>query len=117
MPDLLQSRDYRGRGYHCPVELALLAVSGKWKTAILWFLVHEGALRFNGLRDRIPEASAKVLAARLRELEQDGIVQRVEGQGRVEYSFTPLGARLMPALQALEGWAQEFEATLARAGE
>lgn len=91
----------------CPALIAVRLLSGKWKTRILWTL-RPSAKRFGQLRREMPDASAKVLTAQLRELEAAGIIHRtVSREGAVtvvDYSYTRLGRTLIPALDALGAW-------------
>lgn len=96
----------------CPVERAIQVFGGKWKPAILFYLMQgqkqEGKpLRFSELRKRIPEVTQRMLTRQLRELERDGLVTRKdfgEMPPRVEYSATKLASRLTPVFQAIEHW-------------
>lgn len=94
------------RHFDCPVQFSLSVIAGKWKPSILWRL-QQGTRRFAELETTMPGISHKVLAQQLRELERDGIVHR-EVRGKVwlgvEYSLTPLGRTLRPALDALAIW-------------
>jgi DNA-binding HxlR family transcriptional regulator len=100
MPTVNKLRD-------CPALLTLRILSGKWKTRILWSL-RSSTKRFGQLRRELPDASSKVLAAQLRELEAAGIIDRTvykEGAVRVvDYAYTPFGRSLVPALDALGEW-------------
>ncbi len=91
----------------CPALLTLRILSGKWKTRILWTL-RASVKRFGQLRRELPDASAKVLTAQLRELEAAGIIHRtISKEGAVtvvSYAYTPLGRTLIPALDALGEW-------------
>ncbi len=92
--------------YNCPVEVTLEIISGKWKCVILWWL-RQGTKRFNELKLLIPGISQKVLTQQLRELEQDGLVQRDtyrEAPPRVEYSLTPYGETLRPITELMCNW-------------
>ena len=92
--------------YHCPVEVAVDVVGGKWRPVILAYL-KEGVHRYGELRRRIPDVSEKMLAQRLRELQEDGLVERVDLGTRpahVEYRLTEEGRSLAPVLQALYDW-------------
>lgn len=94
----------------CPVEVALNVIDGKWKLRILYFLQNE-TLRYNGLQEKIPGITQKVLTSQLRQLEKDGIVIRkmyAEIPPRVEYSLTPIGKKLLNVYQALNTWALEY---------
>ncbi len=93
---------------HCPVEVAMDMIAGKWKTVIL-FNLSERKLRFNELKRLLPSVTQRVLTTQLRELERDGLVSRqvfAEVPPRVEYSLTPRGASLGPLLGALKSWAE-----------
>ena len=95
-----------GKQYHCAVELAVDVIGGKWRPVILAHL-KEGVHRYGELRRRIPDMSEKMLAQRLRELQEDGLVQRIEHEGKpahVEYRLTEEGWSLAPVLQALYDW-------------
>jgi DNA-binding HxlR family transcriptional regulator len=78
-------------------------ISGAWAPNVIWHL-REGPRRFSELRIDIPPVSAKVLSQRLRELENRGVVRRAvqpTSPPSVEYSLTPLGRELLPALDAI----------------
>src|SRR5437867_8079594 len=90
------------------VEDALRILEGRWKLLILFHLFGGKVLRFSDLERAIPEVSQKMLAQQLRQLENDGIVQRtVHNQipPKVEYRLTDWGQSLCPALDALLKWA------------
>ena len=59
----------RGRLYGCPVEFALDALGGKWKTVII-ARIKQGPLRYSELRRLIPSLSDKMLTQRLAVHEQ-----------------------------------------------
>ena len=90
----------------CPVRATVDVIDGKWKPIIVNAL-KQGSLRFGQLRRHAPEATAKVLAEQLRELEAEGILSRATlGQKweRVEYSLTPYGRTLVPVLTLMAKW-------------
>jgi DNA-binding HxlR family transcriptional regulator len=101
------SKQYTGKQYNCAVELAVDVIGGKWRPVILAHL-KEGVHRYGELRRRIPDMSEKMLAQRLRELQHDGLIQRIEHEGsrpaHVEYHLTEEGRSLAPVLQALYDW-------------
>lgn len=87
----------------CALSLCLRYLSGTWTPNILWYLGAQSR-RFSELRRDMTGISAKVLAARLRRMQADGLVCRVElpsSPPSVEYSLTELGRELQPALAAL----------------
>jgi DNA-binding HxlR family transcriptional regulator len=89
-------------------EDALKVIEGRWKLRILVQLRANGVMRFSDLERAIPSVTQKMLIQQLRELERDGAVTRTayaEVPPRVEYSLTPWGQDLCPALDALRTWA------------
>lgn len=96
--------------YHCPVEVAMEVVGGRWTTVILAHL-KESPRRFSELKRLIPDISEKMLTQRLRSLESEKIVARKMLSAtppHVEYSLTEAGRSLGPALQELYDWGQHW---------
>ncbi|RSK31058.1 winged helix-turn-helix transcriptional regulator [Hymenobacter metallilatus] len=94
----------------CPVRTTLNVLGGKWKLLVLSTLF-EGSRRYGELRRLLPEITEKMLIQELRELELDGIVQRVVYQQvppKVEYSLTEQGQRVQPMMAALVNWGQGY---------
>jgi DNA-binding HxlR family transcriptional regulator len=92
--------------YHRAVEL----VGKRWTGAMLSVLL-EGPLRFSEIGQLVPDLSDRLLSERLKELENEGIVERRvydETPVRVEYALTDKGRALEPALRALKSWAREY---------
>ncbi|OUP11087.1 helix-turn-helix domain-containing protein [Collinsella sp. An2] len=90
----------------CPVETTLTLIRDKWTTLILRELL-SGTKRFGELKRSLSGISQKVLTARLREMEENGLVTRTiypEIPPRVEYTLTPLGLSLKPVLSAMWDW-------------
>lgn len=78
-------------------------IGGVWTPSIIWYL-SQNPRRFSELKDDIQGVSAKVLTARLRKLEADGVVNRVvmpTSPPTVEYSLSDLGLELKPAIEAI----------------
>src|SRR6266542_2942588 len=90
----------------CPLTAALAAIGGKWKLIILYWLA-QSTKHFAALRQLLPGISQKVLTQQLRELINDGIVQR-QPKGAipapVEYSLTDYGRSLLPLIEAIRLW-------------
>jgi DNA-binding HxlR family transcriptional regulator len=87
----------------CPVLGCISLVRGAWAPNVVWFLAN-GPRHFGELRRDITQVSAKVLAARLRAMEADGVVARrvvPTSPPCVEYSLTPVGAELVPVVHLL----------------
>ncbi|MFP7761295.1 winged helix-turn-helix transcriptional regulator [Marisediminicola sp. LYQ85] len=80
----------------------------KWSLPVLNELCERPA-RFNELRRVIPSVTAKSLAATLKRLERNGIVDRVVVGTRpvaVEYRISPLGKTLRPPVEVILAWAE-----------
>jgi DNA-binding HxlR family transcriptional regulator len=78
-------------------------LGGAWTPNVIWQL-SGGPRRFGELRADIPRISAKVLSARLRELEGKEVVERrvvPTSPPSVEYSLTGLGHELLPVIDAI----------------
>lgn len=94
----------------CPIIYALDIIGGKWKLPILWHLADQEAVRYNELKRGVTGITNMMLTKCLRELEQNGLVARVqypEVPPRVEYSLTERGQELLPALNKLNVWGKE----------
>ncbi|MBK0021477.1 winged helix-turn-helix transcriptional regulator [Ochrobactrum sp. SD129] len=90
----------------CAVEAAISLIDGKWKSVVLYHLL-DGTLRFNELRRQIPGVTQRMLTNQLRELEEDGLIERkvyAQVPPKVEYSLSPLGRSIEPILLALKDW-------------
>jgi DNA-binding HxlR family transcriptional regulator len=90
----------------CSVEAAISLIDGKWKSVVLFHLMG-GTLRFGELRRQVPDVTQRVLTNQLRELEEDGLIERKiypQVPPKVEYSLTELGRSLEPILKALKAW-------------
>lgn len=97
-------------GENCPVEATLSLIGGKYKTLILWKLMG-GTLRFSALSRAVPCATPKMLTQQLRELEEDGLVERTVYPvipPRVEYSLTPFARTIRPVLTAMYDWGSGY---------
>jgi DNA-binding HxlR family transcriptional regulator len=92
----------------CPMAAAFAAIGGKWKLTLLYWLAH-GESHFAGLRRRGTPITPKVLAEQLRELEADGLVERVVTgpvPARVLYRLTPYGTTLLPVVEGMRVWGE-----------
>lgn len=95
----------------CPVASALRAIEGKWKLPILWVLSQSGTLRYSELRKSVMGITNMMLTSSLKELEECGLVSRVqynEIPPRVDYSLTKAGEKLLPVLDELAKWGKEL---------
>lgn len=94
----------------CPVGTANMIMQGKWKFAIMNFLLKE-TLRFGELHRKIPNIRQGYLTQQLRELEKAGIVHREvykEVPPKVEYSLTEIGQEFLPVTLAMAEWGSKY---------
>ncbi|HEX6533572.1 MAG TPA: helix-turn-helix domain-containing protein [Gemmatimonadaceae bacterium] len=94
----------------CAVEACLEVIGGKWKGAILHYLLG-GTRRFGELRRLLPAVTQRMLTNQLRELERDGVITRTvyaEVPPRVEYALTELGRALGPLLALVREWGDAY---------
>lgn len=78
-------------------------IQGRWKLPILFRLYADPARRTSQLRRDIPGISPKMLTQHLRELEADGLIERIDFEEkplRVEYRLSEMGRGLLPILIA-----------------
>lgn len=90
----------------CPVSFCMSKIGGKWKP-ILIYLIRKGANRFGILQRGIDGITKQMLSKQLREMEEDGILERkiyAEIPPRVEYFFTEFGESLFPVVDAMSEW-------------
>ncbi len=92
--------------FTCGLDAALAVIGGKWKPLILFHLAHD-TRRYGELKRAVTGVSDKMLIQQLKELQADGVVQRVDYQTippRVEYSLTDFGISLADSLAPLCAW-------------
>lgn len=92
--------------FHRAVEI----IGRRWTGAIIRSLL-AGKTRFSEVTDTVPRLSDRLLSERLRELEDEGIVERVvipEKPVKVEYHLTDKGEALASAVGALSEWAETW---------
>jgi DNA-binding HxlR family transcriptional regulator len=98
------------RMYDWGMDATLDVIGGKWKPLILYELKDE-TLRFNQLLERLqPKITQRMLIKQLRQLEEDGIINRKvykQVPPKVEYSLTETGRSLGPILIMLCRWGYE----------
>ena len=99
--------------YRCPVEVTIAVIGGKWKSLILYYLIETPIMRFNEFRRTLPDVTAQMLTAQLRELEADGVIHRNVYQQvppKVEYSLTDFGKTLIPVISIMVSWGESYAA-------
>ncbi|WP_341702339.1 helix-turn-helix domain-containing protein [Ferrovibrio sp.] len=96
-------------GSFCPVAKAAEVITGRWTPLILYELMR-GSERFSDIQNGVPLMARSLLARRLREMEQDGLIVRVKQQGQRghTYHLTPAGDALRPLIDLLGYWGTDW---------
>ncbi|GIK59523.1 MAG: helix-turn-helix transcriptional regulator [Ignavibacteriota bacterium] len=106
MPEI----NFKEKKFNNPVELSLDIIGGKWKIPIIWRL-RDDPKRYGELKRLLPQATHKMLTQQLRELERDEIIIRKVYQEippKVEYNLTLLGKSVIPIIDLLNDWGDEY---------
>src|SRR5205823_2037416 len=93
-----------------PLGAALDLVGDRWSLLIIRDLLR-GRARFNDLHGSVVGIATNVLAARLRRLEEAGVVERhpyTASPPRDDYALTPKGHGLGVAVGALLLWGERY---------
>ena len=94
----------------CPVARTLDMIGERWTILILRDLLLHGPRRYQDFQESLAGVAPNTLAARLKAMEADGLVERKlynERPPRLEYHLTEKGKSLGPVLRALRSWGQE----------
>jgi DNA-binding HxlR family transcriptional regulator len=94
----------------CPVARTLDVIGERWTILILRDLFREGPRRFQDFQGSMPGISPNTLSARLKGLEEHGVLERKfyeDHPPRAEYHLTKKGRTLGPILKALLEWGQK----------
>ena len=91
---------------YCPIAHALGLIGERWSLLVIRELMH-GPKRYTDLAEHLPGIGTNILAGRLRDLEQAGIVAKRKlpppAASRV-YELTDYGQALRPAMRELAIW-------------
>lgn len=93
------------------MEYGLEIFGGKWNSRIICVLAAKEVLRYSELRREMGNITDAVLAATLKDLIANEIVERKsydEIPPRVEYSLTEKGKSVVPILQSICKWSGIF---------
>lgn len=94
---------------NCPVVYCMNIIGGKWKPSII-HMIRTDRNRYSILLKNITEISKQTLTNQLRELETDGIIERIifpEIPPRVEYNITEYGKTLLPIIDSMYEWGRK----------
>ena len=110
MPDKKFSRSQNLMASCVPMTALQSIIGGKWKILILWYISVYKVQRFGELHRRIGnEITKSTLTKQLRELEQDGWINRQiyqEIPPKVEYTLTELAESFVPILEQMKQWSE-----------
>ena len=96
---------------NCPVTPLLEMLQGRWKFQIIYELCIQSPIRFGELKKALGGITNTMLTSSLRELEQDGLVDRVqfnEIPPHVEYSLSAKGKELLPVFYEMTKWGFQY---------
>ena len=94
----------------CPIARSLDLIGERWTILILRDLVRFGPRKFQDFERSLGGISPNTLSARLKRLEDSGIVERrfyEQHPPRAEYMLTTKGRELRPVVKALFDWGQK----------
>jgi DNA-binding HxlR family transcriptional regulator len=94
-------------GQYCAVARSLDLVGDRWVLLIVRELLSQGPCRFTDLRDGLPGIATNLLASRLKDMEENGLIARVDAPPPIAtglYQLTERGQHLQPVIAALVDW-------------
>lgn len=98
-------------GEVCPLDTTLKVLDGKWKSIILCRLMTED-LRFTTLLRSLPGCTRRMLSLQLSQLISDHIIAKEVDTSfvptKTSYHLTELGLSLIPVIQAMDVWGQQY---------
>lgn len=109
----------RSYSQSCPVAKALDVVGDRWNLLIVRELLLRERCRYTDLRNGLPGIATNILAERVRDLEEAGILFREDAKPPVAtavFGLTERGRALQPVLRELALWGAPLMVDLA-AGE
>ena len=95
----------------CPIDNTFRMIGKKFTVHILRNMTKLGQSRFNQFLDSIEGMNPKTLAARLREMEKNGIIEKRVYSGtpvKIEYVITKKGLALNPILDAMSRYSMQY---------
>ena len=101
------------RFQQCPIKASMGVFGRKWTTLILRDIGFRKIDRFNHLLDSVPGLTPRVLSMRLKELERDGIIQKIEDDRYptiVRWTLTQKGEDALPILIRLMAFGAKWYA-------
>lgn len=97
-------------GQGCGLKKVLNIIGGKWKILLLCVIDDKGVMRYGELRRAVYGITNTMLAQSLKEMEEDGLIERRQYREmpvRVEYSLTEKAHSMIPILLELKHWGEK----------
>ena len=94
----------------CPIARSLDIVGDRWTLLMLRDLALDGPRKFQDFEQSLAGISPNTLSARLKTLEENGIVERrfySDHPPRAEYVLTGKVVEFRPVLRALRAWGEK----------
>jgi DNA-binding HxlR family transcriptional regulator len=104
-------RDEKFCNSNCPFTRAIGTIGNKWKPIII-NVIGTRSIRFGQLDAIVPHISRKVLTEQLKEMEEDGLLERFaykEIPPRVEYKLSEKGLAFLPILESIKEWNIKYD--------
>jgi DNA-binding HxlR family transcriptional regulator len=95
----------------CPVDEAARIIGQKWTLQIVHELLDRPSCRFCELQEALGGVNPSTLSSRLKMLEEEGLVSRVQVSAippHVEYSLTAMGQQLSDVIHAITAWSNAW---------
>lgn len=95
----------------CPRYEEAISLLGKKWTGLLIRILLDGPKRFSDFKVQVPELSDRLLSERLKELEDQGVVDRIVHNTKpvlIEYRLTDKGRALEPVVGSIQAWAERW---------
>jgi DNA-binding HxlR family transcriptional regulator len=99
----------------CTVNQTVKYLTKKWTLLVILelFKGKSHTRRFGELKDSLPEITSKILSARLKELEDEGLVKRHVETGnfpiKSEYTLTESGLEIVDIIKGMKRWALKWK--------
>lgn len=105
------NQNKRQKDFKCSLGFAMTVIGSKWRAIILWHILKTHPIRYGELKKSIPNISHKVFSQELKNLEMDGLIQRIVYAAippKVEYTPTDRGKSLENVLTELCLWGKKY---------
>lgn len=101
----------RQKDFKCSIGFTMTVIGNKWRAIILWHITKSQSMRYGQIKNSIPNISHKILSQELKNLENDGLIERIPYPvipPKVEYILTERGQSLESILTELCLWGKKY---------